>query len=392
MRLMMSTLPKRYALVVLVLIATAAVVFLRFPSAAEPERRTVKAVAGDIEATVLASGTLEAGNLVNVGTQASGQVDSLNVVLGQKVKRGDLIATIDATVQNNEVRNAAASLKNLYAQRDAKKVSVRLAAIAFKRQAQMLHEDASPRADYESALASFSTALSDIQGLDAQIEQARIVADKARADLAYTRIRAPMDGTVVAIVTREGQTVNSVQQVPTIVKIARLDTMTVKAQISEADVARVKAGQTVYFSLMGEPGRRFTSRLRVVEPVPESMSQDAPASGGGTGNPAVYYNALFDVPNTDGSLRIAMTAQVSIVVASAKNAVLIPIAALGEKAADGTYAVLVRDRNGRTVERAVRAGIRDGTSIEIREGIQAGEEVVLHGDAPSGAAPSPGSA
>jgi macrolide-specific efflux system membrane fusion protein len=200
-----------------------------------------------------------------------------------------------------------------------------------------------------------------------------------------------MDGTVVAIVTREGQTVNSVQQVPTIVKIARLDTMTVKAQISEADVARVKAGQTVYFSLMGEPGRRFTSRLRVVEPVPESMSQDAPASGG-TSNPAVYYNALFDVPNTDGSLRIAMTAQVSIVVASAKNVVLIPIAALGEKAADGTYAVLVRDRNGRTVERAVRAGIRDGASIEIREGIQAGEEVVLHGDAPSGAAPSPGSA
>ena len=395
MRLPKTTPRTRYALAALLTVALLAILIFAgirvlHGFAAMPEKTaTATATIGDIESTVLASGTLEASNMVNVGTQASGQVLALKVKLGQQVKKGKLIAKIDATAQRSELRTATAALKNLRAQKDAKKTALRLAELALARQRQMLDQDASSRAEYESAQAAFETARADLVAIEAQIDQAKVVADKADADLSYTRIRAPMDGTVVAIVTREGQTVNSAQQVPTIVKIARLDRMTVKAQVSEADVARVKAGQPVYFSILGEPGRRYKSHLRVIEPVPDSAAQDTSGGtggGAGGGNTAVYYNALFDVPNPDGKLRIAMTSQVTIVVGTAKNAVLIPVGALGGQDSDGRYEVQVLDRDGRIQTRLVRIGLRSEANAQVLAGIKAGEEVVLRaGTASNGA-------
>ena len=326
---------KHYALAlaaaVLALLAVVAVIKIPSASAdAVGTPRTAVAVVGDIESTVLASGTLQADNQVNVGAQVSGQVNSLKVVLGQHVKKGDLIAEIDSTSQKNELINAQAALKSLEAQMRAKQVSLQLAESALKRQRQMLEQDAISRADYENAEATRNMARADTAALEAQIEQSRAQANKVKVDLEHTRIRAPMSGTVVAIVTKEGQTLNSAQQVPTIVKLARLDKIQVKIQISEADVARVKPKQKVYFTLMGDSSHSYHSRLQVVEPVPESANQEG-AAGGGTGTSAVYYNGLFSVHNPDGKLRIGMTAQVTIVLGSAKNAVTIPLAALGDR-------------------------------------------------------------
>jgi macrolide-specific efflux system membrane fusion protein len=192
-----------------------------------------------------------------------------------------------------------------------------------------------------------------------------------------------MSGTVVAIVTKEGQTLNSAQQVPTIVKLARLDKMQVKIQISEADVARVKPGQPVYFTLMGDSGHRYHSRLQVVEPVPDSANQDT-SPAGGAGASAVYYNGSFSVSNPEGKLRIGMTAQVTIVLGKAKNAVTIPIAALGEKRSNGYYVVQVLN-NGQPEEREVQVGVRDNMNVQIIKGLKAGEQVLLQD------APEPGS-
>ena len=388
---MRHTLAAAAAIALLAILALANMRPLRASAAMTGKAGTATATIGDIESTVLASGTLEASNMVNVGTQASGQVLALKVKLGQQVKKGKLIAKIDATAQRSELRTAKAALKNLHAQKEAKKTALRLAELALARQRQMLDQDASSRAEYESAQAAFETARADLVALEAQIDQAKVVADKADADLSYTRIRAPMDGTVVAIVTREGQTVNSAQQVPTIVKIARLDKMTVKAQVSEADVSRIKEGQTVYFSILGEPGRRYKSRLRVIEPVPDSTAQDTPggAGGGSPGGNAVYYNALFDVHNPDGKLRIAMTTQVTIVVGAAKGAVLIPVSALGEQDGNGRYEVQVLDRNGRAQTRQVRIGLRNEASAQVLDGIKAGEEVVLRASAAADNASTP---
>ena len=128
----------------------------------------------------------------------------------------------------------------------------------YKRQQAMYAQDATSRSELESALANYKTAQADITAINAQIEQSRLTLATAKEDLGYTQIVAPMDGTIVAIVTEEGQTVNANQSAPTIVKLAQLDTMTIKAEISEADVMKVHKGQTVYFTTLGNTDKRFT--------------------------------------------------------------------------------------------------------------------------------------
>lgn len=352
--------------------------------------RTATAVIGDVEASVMASGTLQASDLINVGAQVSGQVTSLKVTLGQHVNKGELIAEVDSTTQKNELRNAEAGLKSLAAQMRAKQTALQQAESTLKRQKLMLEQDASSRADYESAEAAWHMARTDVTALEAQIEQAQLQAERVKLELGRTSIRAPMEGTVVAIVTKEGQTLNAAQQVPTIVKLAHLDSLQVKTQISEVDVARVKAGMPVSFSLMGEPERRYQSRLKVVEPVPETASQEMPGGGGGSGA-AVYYNAAFNVPNPEGKLRIGMTVQTFIVLASARKVVTVPLAALGEKRTDGRYVVQVMNNN-KPEEREVKIGVQDGMNAEIIEGLKAGEPVVLQSDAAPSSAMSASSA
>ena len=191
----------------------------------------------------------------------------------------------------------------------------------------MYAQDATSRAELESALASFKTAQADITAVNAQIEQSRLTLSTAKEDLGYTRIVAPMDGTIVAIVTEEGQTVNANQSAPTIVKLAKLDTMTVKSEISEADVMKVEEGQTVYFTTLGNSEKKHYATLRQVEPAPNSINTESNSNTSSTSS-AVYYNALFDVPNEDGKLRIDMTAQVFIILDEAKNVLTIPASAV----------------------------------------------------------------
>jgi macrolide-specific efflux system membrane fusion protein len=198
----------------------------------------------------------------------------------------------------------------------------------YKRQQAMFSQDATSRAELETALANFKTAQAQIAAINAQIEQSRLTLATAQENLGYTSIVAPMDGTVVAIVTEEGQTVNANQTAPTIVKLAKLDTMTIKAQISEADVMKVEKGQTVYFTTLGNSDKKHYAQLRQVEPAPNSINTETTNTSSSSSSTAVYYNALFDVPNEDGKLRIDMTAQVYIVLAEAKNVLTIPAAAI----------------------------------------------------------------
>lgn len=343
----------------------------------------------DIEDTVIATGTIESSQLVSVGAQASGQIKSLKVEVGQQVEAGDTIAEIDATTQLNALRAAEAAVTTNRAQRDVQAANLRLAELNYNRQKALLAEDATTLSAYESAEAQYHTALAQKNATDAQAEQVQSQLDTARANLGYTRIVAPMSGTVVAIVVREGQTVNAVQSSPTIVKLAKLDTVTVTAGISEADVARVKPGQTVYFTTLGNPRKRYYGTLRSIAPAPASIEQDtggrsANASGGST--QAVYYNAVFEVPNPEGDLRISMTAQVYVVLAEAKQVLTIPSAALGEALPDGRYTVRVLDAQGRPQPRQVSVGINNNVTAEVTAGLAEGEQVVM-GEAGIGPAP-----
>ena len=243
---------QRYVLIAVVLLIIAYGVRAAFFSAPPPPTFAVAEVTrGNLEDSVLASGTMDAIERVSVGAQATGQLKSLKVALGDRVKKGQLVAEIDDLTQQNELRNAQAALQTRRAERAAKVATLKQAELAFRRQRQMLAADASSREAYETAEATLGVTRADISSLDAQIVQAEIQVDTAKVNLGYTRIVSPIDGIVVAVVTKEGQTVNSFQSAPTIIKVAQVATMTIKAQISEADVTRVKPGLPVYFTILG---------------------------------------------------------------------------------------------------------------------------------------------
>jgi len=354
-----------------------------FSAPAKPDFATAEARLADMEDSVLASGTLEAVRQVSVGAQVSGQLKSLKVQLGDEVRQGQLVAEIDDMTQQNDLRNAQAALATRKAEQRAKQATLKQAELAYARQRQMLARDASSREDFEQAEATLNVTRADIAALDAQIAQAEIEVDKARVNLGYTRISSPMDGKVVAIVTKEGQTVNSIQSAPTIIKVAQVDTMTVKAQISEADVTRVRPGQKVYFTILGEPDKRYYGTLRAIEPAPDSIQRDestsaltgASTTASGT-SAAVYYNGLFDVPNPDETLRISMTAQVFIVLGEAKQTLIIPSSALGKRGEDGHYTVRVLNPDGEAAERQIKVGMNNNVNAQVLEGLKAGERVV----------------
>lgn len=369
---------------VLLLIALAVLVCgivawsLRKPGA--PALATSPVTRSDLEQTVEATGVIDAYKLVSVGAQASGQIKSLKVQLGDTVKQGDLIAEIDATTQRNAVLNAQASLDQVTAQRAVQQATLRQAELEFARQKDMLAAEATSRAEYDTAEAQLKTARAQVKSYDAQIQGRQTELGTANANLAYTRITAPMDGTVVAVVAEEGRTVNANQTAPTIVMLARLDLVTVNAEVSEADVVKIKAGMPVYFTTLGDPERRYHATLRQINPAPSSIASDSSSSSSASGSSsstAVYYNALFDVENPDGTLRIDMTAQVSVLLKQAKGVLTIPSVALGPKTRDGQYVVRVVDADGMPQPRKVSIGINTGSSAEVTSGLQEGEKVVV---------------
>lgn len=352
--------------------------FLRPP--AKPELVTAQARTGDIEEVVLATGVLEPLELVRVGAQASGRIEHLAVKIGDTVEAGQLVAEIDSQTRRNTLRDREAALANIRSLHAARRAGLVKAEKDFERERDLLAGGSTPRAQYDAAVATRDNARAEVQALEAQITQAQVALESAGVELGYTRITAPIAGTVVAIVTDEGQTVNALQTAPTIVMIARLDIMTVRADISEADVVRVRQGLPVWFSILGDPKRRFDGELRQVEPAPASIANESNVAAGRTSstNGAIYYTGLIDVPNTDGVLRPSMTAQVSIVLSRVSGAVLVPLSAVeGAPRAGDTARVRILNAMGEVQIRQVQVGIDNGADIQILGGLQAGETIVL---------------
>ncbi|EEG10407.1 efflux RND transporter periplasmic adaptor subunit [Pseudogulbenkiania ferrooxidans] len=389
MTLVPKTWQRRALLAAAVLAAAGGAKLLLFPAPASPAYLTAPVTRADLEDSVLASGAVKALKQVSVGAQVSGEVKSLKVSLGQQVKKGELVAEIDPRSQQNTLLDAEAALASKQAQLRVKQAALTKADLDARRQTSMLAEEATARENVDSARASLATARAEVAQLQAEIEQARITLNTARLNLGYTKIVAPIDGVVVAVPVEEGQTVNASQSAPTIVKIAQLDTVTVKAEISEGDVTRVKPGLPVYFTILGAPDRRYRATLRAIDPGPQSLSDAADSStssssssssssnSSSSSSSAIYYYGLFDVPNPDHQLRISMTTQVSIVLAEARNVLTIPATALGERGQDGVYTVTVLDQDGRPSPRRVKIGLNNNVSAQVLSGLKQGERVVV---------------
>jgi len=271
---------------------------------------------GDIENAVTAAGTLQPSKFVDVGAQVSGQLDTLFVEVGDVVDNGGLVAEIDATVQINRVEGSRASLRAQEAQLSAREASLRLAEANAQRQTRLMQDDATSQADFDSAINSLASAQSALVQLQSNIAQSRASLASDEATLGYSKIYAPIDGTVVTIEKKEGMTLNATQQAPVIMRIADLTTMTVQAEVSEADVSKLTMGMEVYFTTLGSGDRRWYGELRQILPTPVIE------------NNVVLYTALFDVDNSDKALLSDMTAQIFFVTASARNVLKVPVGAL----------------------------------------------------------------
>lgn len=389
---------------------------------------TAPATRGDLEDTVTATGTLQPKEYVDVGTQVSGQVRSLKVELGAQVTEGQLLAEIDPSVYQSRVDADRAQLRNQRAQLADRQAQAALARLQLTRQRNLARDDATTTEQVQTAEAALQSANAQVESLRAQIEQTESTLRGDEANLGYTKIRAPMSGTVVSVTAKQGQTLNANQSAPIVLRIANLSTMTVQSQVSEADVGQLRLGMPVYFTTLSGDQRRFYGSLRQVSPTPTVV------------NNVVLYDALFDVPNPDQVLMTQMTAQVFFVSASARNAVLVPVAALrpmargpraerGERGASGPRAadagassasaprparaasgsgrggaqagvdargqfanrparLSVLGADGQPVEREVRVGVVNRVSAQILSGVEVGELVVIGAKAPAGAAPS----
>ncbi|MCI3945722.1 Macrolide RND-type efflux transporter, membrane fusion protein [Pseudomonas syringae] len=340
----------------------------------EPAFLSAAVEATNIEYAVQAQGVFQGSHQVDVGAQVSGQLQSLKVAPGDKVRKDQLLAEIDPLPAKNALRQAGVKSEQLAAERDATLHKLKLAESTYRRYQALESTVAASKEDQDKARFGYETERANLTSLSAQLHTARIKEKTAQINLDYTRILAPMDGRILAIVTQEGQTVIAEQLAPVILKMAQLDTMTIKAQVSEADVVKIKPGLPVYFTISGDPDTRHTATLRAIEPGPLDAASQSSGSGK---NKAVFYNALFDVPNPDGRFYINMTANVRIVLEAKEGVLTIPVSALGERSKDGRYSVRVLGEGNEATTEQVGVGINNQVRVEVLSGLKAGDKVVI---------------
>lgn len=320
---------------------------------------------GLIENTVTAAGTMQPGHWVDVGAQVSGQLRTLAVDVGDLVNESDFLAEIDASVQSNRVEASRAGLGAEKAQRSARIAAVELARSNLKRQNELMERNLSSQTNLDDAINQLAAAESALAELDSRILSGSASLASDEAQLAYSRIYAPIAGTVVSVVGIEGQILNAVQQVPTIMRIADLTTMIVRADVSEADVGLLRTGMPAYFTTLGGRDRRWYGEVEQILPTPNVV------------NNVVFYPVLFSVPNDDGTLMPEMTAQVFFVVESADGVLKVPVGALAFSGGrDDVASVEVVSEAGKTQARDVTLGITDRIFREVVDGLTEGEKVI----------------
>lgn len=332
------------------------------------------ATLADIENTVIAGGQVYAEELIDVGAQATGRVDRLYVKLGQRLKKGDLIADIDATQQKNALKDEEVNHQVLLAQYDIKKIQLEQTQTEFNKQQKAYKAGLISKLDFLKAKTSLATAQKELSVNQSQLEQARLKIATAKTNLGYTRITAPIDGVVVSIVTKQGQNINAMQSSPTIIKLAQIDRVQIKAKFSEADIPKLKTGMKAHFHILGLPKQKFEATLDALELAP--VSEPSATSTG-----AVYYYGLLSVPNPDHQLHIGMTANVTVQIEHKPNVLVVPITALGKQLSDDEYEVqIIDDENAKVptiTTRTIKTGISNKIHTEVISGLQAGEKVVI---------------
>ena len=346
---------------------------------------TSKAVRGELVKSIESNGEIYATELIDVGAQVGGQIKKLYVKLGDVVKAGDMIAEIDSATQQNNVDTKKAQLGIYEAKLNSAKVALEISKTKFKREQELFAKNATSKEEFENAKNTLAANEASLKEIEAQIAQAKISLNTAQIDLGYTKIIAPKGGVVVSVQVEEGQTVNSNQTTPTIVNIADLSKVQLKMEIAEGDITKIKVGSKVEYSILSEPNRKFYARISSIDPGLTTLSNGkykTTSSSGTTtsssSSSAIYYYAKAVVDNPDGTLRIGMTTQNTIILDSAKDAVIVPSIAVKNEEGKSVVYVLKKGKDGLdTAERReVQIGLIDSLKTQILSGVEEGEDVV----------------
>src|ERR1043166_6307134 len=328
---------------------------------------------GTVEDVVTAQGKLEPNQYVDAGTQVSGQFKKIYVQIGDTVQKGQLVAEIDPRVYQSQVEATEAHIGSLKAQLGQQKAAAVLAQQNLTRNQNLIKADAVSRQALEETQSQAAVAEAQVQSITAQIKESESNLKGIETNLGFTKIYAPMSGTVTTMPAREGQTLNANQTAPVVLQVANLDLMTVRAQVAEADVPRLKEGMPAYFTTLGNSERRWQGKVRQIQPAPEVV------------NDVVLYDVLIDVKNEGRFLMTGSTTQVFFILGKADNATIIPAEALTRRAPDAdndqgkAYRVTVAARgdSGSGEERVIHVGLVTRAQAQVTDGLQAGERILL---------------
>ncbi|MEH8044304.1 efflux RND transporter periplasmic adaptor subunit [Gallibacterium anatis] len=364
---------KRILGITVALIILAAIYYFNLQSQPKTTYLTETAKYSDIQQTVVATGTVRSSNRVEVGARVSGKVEKILVKLGQKVKKGELIAELDSITQENTLNSAQAQLAAYKAQLVAAQTAYRVANSNFQRIAKLYKRKASSLDDYENAQNNLDSAKANVEQIQAQIKQSEIEVNTAATNLNYTKITSPIDGTVISIPVSVGQTVNANQTTPTIIQVADLDTMLIKPEISEGDITKIKPGMKVQFTTLAEPDEIYQAEIASVDPAMTTLTDNEYSESVSDTN-AIYYYANVLVPNPEHKLQIGMTTQNTIITAQKQHVLVVPTLAIQKRNGQNSVQILDGDK---VIEKIVQIGLHDDINTEILSGLNEGDNVIL---------------
>lgn len=345
-----------------------------------PKALTTRLEKGDIRGTVTAAGEVYARDLVDVGAQVSGQIKKLYVKVGDKVQKGDMIAQIDSVTQENEIAQQKAQLLIHEANLASAKIAAENAKTQYNRELELYKRNAASKEAVENAKNNAALKEAEQKQIEAQIEQTKLQLSTAETNFGYTKITAPISGTIVSMPVEEGKTVNSNQTTPTIVKIADLSKMEIKMQIAEGDISKVKVGMDVEYSILSDLDNIKKAKIYKIDPGLTTLSDgtyDKTSSGSSSSSSsdsAVYFYAKMLVDNAGNFLKIGMTTENNIIVSEANNTSYLPTSVI-KRDAKGDYVTVL---NGKEPEqRYVKTGVSDDLNTEILSGLDEKDEVLI---------------
>ncbi|QKF64795.1 efflux RND transporter periplasmic adaptor subunit [Campylobacter corcagiensis] len=371
---------KKTLFITLLLACIGGFIYFKFIKSSDEIRYlTTTPIKGDFVNSVVATGEVNAMDLIDIGAQVSGRIEKLYVDIGDMVKKGDMIAQIEDIRQRNEVDKKIAEYESLLADLNATQIAKDIAVSKLKREEKLFKRNATSKESLEMAQNEAALKISQVTQINAKIKQNQIDLDTAMTNLSYTKITAPIDGTIVSTIVKEGQTVNANQTTPVIVQIADLTKLQINLEVAEGDLPKIKEGLKIRYSILANPNIKKESIINKIDPAMTSLSDGTLSrSSSTTSNKAVYYYAKSYIDNSDNFLKIGMTTQNEIIIDESIDTMYIPKSAVYKEDDKDFVDILVGNlEHEKRVKKEVNLGITDGFYVEIKSGLKSDDKVIL---------------